>query len=132
MILFIVNVLYIACGVGQGEPVSYDILSSSRFITLSTFFVGAMEVLMAGWAMVGGSVKQSVFLPRSPGTCFQAVDWRNGTNGVNFFVEATQPHVIGDLYRPVGLCFSMVWNMQLAFLIGYVLPTGPFTVEMLI
>lgn len=83
-----------------------------------------MELYLSLGSFLLPSMWQSLYLPLHPRNCWDAQNWRNGTDGRNLFVEGTKKEAFGDFYRPGGLCFEMVWNMQMAFVVGYELFTG--------
>ena len=62
--------------------------------------------LMVVASLLAGTLMQARFLPHSYSSCQGATDWRNGTDGRNFFVEAEG--VLNIYGPPDDLCYKMV------------------------
>lgn len=67
-------------------------------------------------ALIAGVVYQRTYLPGTYGACNDAVDWRNGTDGLNFFVTANQSGVY-DGISPHDICYTMVQNTVVAIVV---------------
>ncbi|EER29966.1 hypothetical protein D8B26_007239 [Coccidioides posadasii str. Silveira] len=71
-------------------------------------------------ALILGISWQSQFLPRSYASCKDAVDWRNGTDGRNLFVEVSKAN-LETVIPPHKSCRSFVqnWAVGIAVIILY-------------
>lgn len=49
--------------------------------------LGVIDLMIAG-ALFASAVKQAQFMPRTYAACGNALDWRNASDGRNFFTEA--------------------------------------------
>jgi hypothetical protein len=58
-------------------------------------------------SLLVSAVKQAQFLPRAYSSCEYATDWRNGTDGRNFFLTANET-TFSSYGGPGDLCHSMV------------------------
>ncbi|RYP61572.1 hypothetical protein DL771_010093 [Monosporascus sp. 5C6A] len=66
------------------------------------------------------AVKQALFIPRTYGACDEATNWRNGTDGRNYFLTANSTAF--DTYGgPARLCHAMVetWAFTVSVVILY-------------
>jgi hypothetical protein len=77
-----------------------------RGLLLAT--IGVIDLALS-IALIAGVSQQSRFLPRSYAGCKEATDWRNGTDGRNFFVAVNQTHS-NTFQSPHDICFAMVQN----------------------
>ncbi len=77
-------------------------------------FLGLMDSMIAITLAVSVA-KQAAFLPTTYSACGGAVDWRNGTDGRNFFL-AVNGTTFKDFGAPNDLCHSMVetWAVTIA------------------
>lgn len=75
--------------------------------------VGLVDLTLA-IALISGVVAQHRFLPGTFGGCSDAVDWRNGTDGQNFFVYANTSGTFDD--SPGDICYDLVqvWAVTIA------------------
>ena len=71
--------------------------------------IGLVDLLLATLVIVG-MTKQATFLPTTYAGCNGATDWRNGTDGRNFFVAANSSGRFTDdeVYSPGEICHSIV------------------------
>ena len=71
--------------------------------------LGAID-LMVAMSLLASVVKQAKFLPHTYAACGGAADWRNGTDGWNFFVEAEWDVGVWETYElpAEGMCRLMV------------------------
>ncbi|KAJ6443354.1 L-2,4-diaminobutyrate decarboxylase [Purpureocillium lavendulum] len=71
--------------------------------------------------LIAGVAKQADFLPRTYDGCRSASDWRNGSDGRNFFHEAIKGDRWNGYRDPGKLCHGMVqnWAFCIAVIIIY-------------
>lgn len=70
--------------------------------------VGIIDLVLSSVLILGVSA-QSTFLPRTYASCDDAVNWRNATDGRNFFLAANQTHSFSES-SPHDICYDMVQN----------------------
>lgn len=70
--------------------------------------LGAGDLLVAVSLLVS-AVKQAMFLPTTAAACGGALDWRNGTDGRNYFSKAEWDQDAWEAYGPAqDICSTMV------------------------
>ncbi|KAH7146300.1 hypothetical protein EDB81DRAFT_487107 [Dactylonectria macrodidyma] len=72
--------------------------------------IGVVDVSLA-IALIYGAVMQAKFIPRSKSGCQGAVNWRNGTDGRNFFLVANES-IKFDYGSPKSTCDAFVKSWQ--------------------
>jgi hypothetical protein len=68
--------------------------------------LGLVDSMIAASLFVS-AVKQAQFMPRTYGACDGATNWRNGTDGRNYFVTANST-TFETYGGPASLCHTMV------------------------
>ncbi|KAF7555996.1 hypothetical protein G7Z17_g1718 [Cylindrodendrum hubeiense] len=123
-------------GLGAAGKVTWAIFAWNMLMFAGTFFcsgailflVGLIDLGLAG-LLLFIALQQVQFLPTTYSACGGASDWRNGTDGRNFFVVAdasaafvvTEPNVYSKFGSPGAICRSMVqsWSLTIALITLY-------------
>ncbi len=71
--------------------------------------LGLVDAMIAA-SLAVSVVKQAQFIPATYGDCDGATDWRNGTDGRNFFLTANST-AFTDYGEPSALCSSIVKSL---------------------
>ena len=88
------------------------------FVCVSYFLglLGAVDLLVSA-SLLASVVKQVQFAPRTYAACDGAIDWRNGTDGRNYYLAAEWK--LWEDYGPAeSICRYMVKEWAIALSVG--------------
>lgn len=90
-------------------------------------FTGVVDTILVA-LLLTGAVLQSQFLPHTYGPCHNAENWKNGTDGRNFFVVLNETGHF-DGFGTYDICKKYTTNWVVTFVVMYasfVSSTKPF------
>lgn len=88
--------------------------------------IGLVDLALAFSLMVGVTM-QGHFLPNTNAGCGDAVNWKNGTDGRNFFVAANATSKLGNPDGYSGVCRRLMLNWIFSIVVMYAIRYSHFT-----
>lgn len=87
--------------------------------------IGLVDLALA-FSLLAGVTMQGYFLPNTNSGCGDAVNWKNGTDGRNFFVVANATSKLGDPGGYSGVCRRIMLNWVLSIVVMYTISYSLF------